>query len=787
MLSLEIYKIRGDVRLVAKKYIYLLDNIRKSIFYKIFLYIILPVLITFFINVYINIFYANQLRNNAIEQQEKSLNMVSNYVNETLQQVLTSSNLLALNDYLTDAMYRINTNYLSNIPEEVSVLETLRKYKGMSKFISGVALVERNEKYVLSDSASTSMQDYFNDINKYEDYPFNFWDKLDVPTSGYTILAPVRKSESDSMVIPLVTSGFFDIKSKNLLIIDIDCKEITDMFLKTDIKGYGKMYIYDPVTNISIGSKNNDSEHALFDNPGFVELLQRQQTFNYKFKGEEYLIIRSSGEKGIFSRYFYVSIIPLKVLFRAFDNSRMLIMGISIIALFLITILTYWFSRVLYSPIQKMKNQLIGASTNSEVGKQDEFEFIDKQLKVIIDMNKNMKLQLQTVLPLICEQYFLNLLNSEDDISDSDTNGFLHENGIFFSEDYFVVATIKLKYTEKFYETYNHDQYVEINSELYDLFQRVFHSEYTSILITSKKDSLVLIINAKDNDKCFDEIIEVLANTVKVFETDKELLTVNIGVGNAYPEYEGMRRSYKESQNVSMLQLNSARSDLSIYSAKQDMNGHFTYTIDDENKLFNCMVKGDIEEVNNVIQKVVDSNLKQGIDQFGIKHLYQQIFNTAVKVLQVKGITEDGLMQEKYINVNLVVDMIDIETLIEYINQFVIEAVSYSNLSATKLDLKGIIDYIDHNFQSDIYLETIAEQFHTSSKYLSRLIKNHLGISFGDYLARLRIEKAKELLTETDMAINDIVEKAGFNSRNTFIRTFKKHVGMVPSEYRNYL
>ena len=81
-------------------------------------------------------------------------------------------------------------------------------------------------------------------------------------------------------------------------------------------------------------------------------------------------------------------------------------------------------------------------------------------------------------------------------------------------------------------------------------------------------------------------------------------------------------------------------------------------------------------------------------------------------------------------------------------------------------------------------MDKIADIFGVSSKYLSRLIKEQIGINFIQYVMSVRIFKASEMLKNTSMTVNEIMEKTGFNSRNTFIRVFKKFEGLTPSEYK---
>ena len=100
------------------------------------------------------------------------------------------------------------------------------------------------------------------------------------------------------------------------------------------------------------------------------------------------------------------------------------------------------------------------------------------------------------------------------------------------------------------------------------------------------------------------------------------------------------------------------------------------------------------------------------------------------------------------------------------------------------MDINEILSYINEHYTEDIYLEGLAGQFDISPSYLSKLIKEHCGMTFVSYLASLRVEQAKKLLLETKLSITDIYMQCGFNNRTTFIRTFKKATGLSPSDFR---
>lgn len=95
-----------------------------------------------------------------------------------------------------------------------------------------------------------------------------------------------------------------------------------------------------------------------------------------------------------------------------------------------------------------------------------------------------------------------------------------------------------------------------------------------------------------------------------------------------------------------------------------------------------------------------------------------------------------------------------------------------------------IVEYMENNFADDITLETLSRQFFVSKYEISRMFTRNVGISFVEYLTRIRIENSKKLLQETTLSITQISELTGFHSSSNFARVFKKLTGISPMSYR---
>ena len=98
--------------------------------------------------------------------------------------------------------------------------------------------------------------------------------------------------------------------------------------------------------------------------------------------------------------------------------------------------------------------------------------------------------------------------------------------------------------------------------------------------------------------------------------------------------------------------------------------------------------------------------------------------------------------------------------------------------------LKRIVDYIGENYMYPITLKEIASRENLNMYYLSHFIKEQLGISFQNYLSRIRAERAEYLLLHTDLSHIDICMECGFSDYKYLNKTFEKEYGMPLAEYR---
>ena len=98
--------------------------------------------------------------------------------------------------------------------------------------------------------------------------------------------------------------------------------------------------------------------------------------------------------------------------------------------------------------------------------------------------------------------------------------------------------------------------------------------------------------------------------------------------------------------------------------------------------------------------------------------------------------------------------------------------------------ITSVVDFITSNYAENITLSDAAKYAYVNPSHLSREFNKSMNCNFRSYLNNIRIEKAKELLANTDLSLADIGNQVGFTDQSYFNKIFRKHEDLTPGQYR---
>ena len=102
-----------------------------------------------------------------------------------------------------------------------------------------------------------------------------------------------------------------------------------------------------------------------------------------------------------------------------------------------------------------------------------------------------------------------------------------------------------------------------------------------------------------------------------------------------------------------------------------------------------------------------------------------------------------------------------------------------------KSPVEKIINYVEEHYTQPLLLEEIAKYVGYNKSYICTLFKNEKGITINDYLNNIRIQRACYLISYSNIGLKEIAKQTGFTSIHYFSRIFKESVGISPGQYRS--
>ncbi len=196
---------------------------------------------------------------------------------------------------------------------------------------------------------------------------------------------------------------------------------------------------------------------------------------------------------------------------------------------------------------------------------------------------------------------------------------------------------------------------------------------------------------------------------------------------------------------------------------------------------------GNFEYVSNIMDSLLQE--LEDMDIAYVKNFVIDLFSRFFFKLHEIGIDLYAINQGQvdYHKIMTMNNLCEIKIWCKEVLKEIIHIVSqYQQSSQTQIIQQAKV-YIENNYNLDISLEQVADQVFLSSAYFSRLFKKIDGESFTDYLIKIRIEKAIELIKNPQYKTYEICEKVGYKNSRYFSKLFKRNTGFTPSDYRKNL
>lgn len=741
---------------------------------KILAVLSVPVIIIIIFAVLSNVYQIDKYKQLLISNYSNELNSFLNDTEKNMNSIIHASNFIAGNPEICSALTASEKPQLQNAADTIS---SLHRAESLNNVMDSVAVYNRTAGFIISGTGLYDANDYFNSIYSYENYPRSYWTNYHSSTGNVKILAPsLVKTDSPEVktVVPIVFTSPGAIVSGNIMIININVNTIFQQFEVYRLTPHSKVYMRDNSTS-KIYSNSlliNGEDNIDYTHLSSIDSSLQSNTDKISLNGKDYLLIASTDRLNVWGYTYFVTV-PLSDI-NASVSRVLLISCLFILILFICLIIFIIIgTNTLYTPWKNLafvaKNTV--HSTEENVPETNIANYITDTLFNMSQLNEKLSHNLEAALPLSQEKYLIDILNNNTEGNDELLAS------LSFKYVYFSSIAVKLTINPNFFM--GQELFITLPA-MQNKLRRVIHDMFASKFITYEfsgtNDILYLLLNV-DNDSCIDEIIRVTDEFIAILQPDKDNIDIQFGIGGIYKGFDGLKLTHGEAMSALSKKLCSRIIQFDI-----DKNSKYVFSVNSENILMNYLSAGFGDKakafLENIFETIVSETTAQRLQ------VYKDIALALDRTARQKNISVVDSSLDYIISTSESENTLSDSEIKAHLLGYS-EAISeYMQNNSKKVDIQAVIEYINEHFTEDIYLEELAEKFDTTAKYLSKRIKQYMNISFKDYVTQLKIDKAKELLTNSDIPISELYIAVGFQNRSAFSRAFKLKTGLSPSEYR---
>ncbi|MFC4403456.1 helix-turn-helix transcriptional regulator [Gracilibacillus xinjiangensis] len=520
----------------------------------------------------------------------------------------------------------------------------------------------------------------------------------------------------------------------------------------------------------------------------FLKNNKEDRSFQLDWDDKTYSVSYGSFDR-VGSEWTYVSAAPISAITTPIINISKVILIASLLVLGLAFFLTWFASNRLYKPVKNLASSFTPADSSPSKGAKDEFKQIRDQLDSLTFEREQLEKRISNQIPQLRQNFLIQLtkgyLYDFDEqalkrrmenyrwkvndhsfvLLDIQLTGGISNRKRTYEDDSlvaFAMANIAEDVTKKYV-----DQYTVLNQ--YDMTASIF------LIVPNDIGNLTDLLNqlAEDITTAINRIlsnyvtITISSNTPKI----KDIYTLFEEIGRA--------KRYRDFNNQNQV--------LMLNEVEKEVTGQrLFYPFETEKEIVQSIRRGKINESEELLRQFFDELLTDSTKEVSVHAGMMQLYSTIQHEILLSGVDPVVLYNGRNMYEELS-QLREIEWVVKWLIDQVIEPYINFLEENTNMEMKMAVDkvvsYIEEHYMEDISLESCAEYVDITPYTLSKAFKKIHGVNFIDYLTTIRMDKAKELLLQTDMKINEISEKVGYR-HSYFNRIFKKHVGLPPSQYR---
>ncbi|OMF30048.1 AraC family transcriptional regulator [Paenibacillus sp. FSL H8-0548] len=501
----------------------------------------------------------------------------------------------------------------------------------------------------------------------------------------------------------------------------------------------------------------------------------------------------------------YVLVIPSRIYWEKAEYVRKFTYMSILISLIGAGVLTWFFMRRNYSPIQQLVQSLSDKNVYGERTDWNELSFIQRAISNTRSEKEKISLQFEAHQQVLRSNMLNRLLKGKMDTLIPYEEAFTSFNMKLLSEQFAVILFVvendsSLSVKLPGMDTNERSKLIQfiITNVVEELVGHYHHAGY----VAEVDDMMVCLVNFGAADSAgFKEELHAIATEAQRFLLRFQM-DLTVSIGGIHASLPGIAEAYREAVDAMAYKMVLGKQEIITYDeirrdTEDNLQFGYYYPLQVEQQIINLIKVGDFEQASKFMEDVTDRNFNKPIMSLTLARcLIFNLAGTMVKAINELGdgdnsiLGDNPLWLDKIIACDTILEMKqELQTLLKEVCAFAAAKlennVSHERAESLRDLVTKVTCYIEEQYSDpNLSVNTLGEHFELKGSYLSKLFKNQTGEGLLDFISKYRIEQAKRMIKRKQHSISDVAKQVGYNEVATFIRVFKKYEGITPGKFK---
>ncbi|OPA80258.1 AraC family transcriptional regulator [Paenibacillus selenitireducens] len=714
--------------------------------------LIIPIIIFSSLNVHRNILEEQRQQYDKHTSDAKRIaDMVDNKLNELKQFGKTMSSKTWVRKLMQ------NTNVYD---QEFDLLKMIELRKDLDNDVNSMGILSfgmiyfPEKQWILSSIGNFQADDFFSHVAVFDPATQH---TMQSSITDFKIMQPVDLGLWDikKRVIPVLQSLEVVNQPRAVLVLFIDSAYFSDYMHRFAGNEFKDISITSHQSSIYQQTKNAQDNQSTSDKAYTIALPSQASEWQYA--------VTYTDSSGVWIHNLFSSLLAI------------------LISIAVGTCSAFVLTRITYRPLHALLNKLSVAIRYDDVrnGAGSEYNYIAKSIDRLLHENQELQQSMQAFESAARSNMFLRLLKGYFP-EDQHMNG-LKKFGIPYTDDmHYCTMLVSFHAIHDLSDMAKIRKIEMITMLVVEKTMQRYHLDYELFEITNADKALIVSSKNPFGD---DGVIEQIASEVAAEMEQNCGFHLDVLHGTVEQGLVGISKSYYVAHERLQYMLFSRGHIRTIQEETIQHEVDFYYPTDWEVQLINNLKIGNLDTSMHILQEISSENEKRQLSKHSTVRLVSLLMETMLRVLHEVNL-DTGIYAKQFASMVSAGNTTAMWSYVFEVGTLLCERNRYSNTSSTMEVGSKLLLYVNENYTSaDVSLKNLGELFQMSASSVSKLFKEVTGINFYDYLCRLRMEMAKELLREKKCRIDDIAHRVGYENVYSFKRAFTRYEGIKPDEY----